>query len=420
MSIAIDVDRLSKRYLLGEREAYGALRDTLARALRAPLRWINGRAARASAVRESIWALENVSFDIRQGEIIGVVGRNGSGKSTLLKILSRITEPTSGRAEIRGRVGSLLEVGTGFHPELTGRENVFVNGAILGMRRAEIRRKFDEIVSFSGIEQFIDTPVKHYSSGMQMRLAFSVAAHLQPQILLIDEVLAVGDAAFQRKCLGKMDDVSRDGRTVVFVSHQMNQLRRLCGRCLWLDSGRVVNMGPTAELLNRYEASFMEASSSPADVQRSPGARFLGWTLGTSHQPRNTIQGFEPVTVRFFLRIDRPIQSGHHGIALFNRDSQVVWGTANDDLSFSPGTYELVYHLPLQLKPGSYRWQVSLFESGKFIDGVDLVPELSIETPPLGHRLDEYSGFLNLPYTFDVRRTDLSEQDLALRSGTSG
>src|SRR6185436_16930178 len=221
----IKVENLSKQYRIGaHREPYGSLRESLARAAKAPFK----RLRNGQPKHNTIWALKDVSFEVLPGEVIGIIGRNGAGKTTLLKILSRITEPTTGRARVRGRVGSLLEVGTGFHPELSGRENVFVNGAILGMTRREIAAKFDEIVAFSGVERFIDTPVKHYSSGMQMRLAFAVAAHLEPHILLVDEVLAVGDAAFQQKCLGKMQEVHRRGRTVLLVSHQMNQLRRLC------------------------------------------------------------------------------------------------------------------------------------------------------------------------------------------------
>ncbi|MGC8960577.1 MAG: ABC transporter ATP-binding protein, partial [Chloroflexia bacterium] len=242
--VAIRVEGLSKRYRIGQREPYRALRDVLARGLAAPFR------ATASVFRRSgpngngirgenyIWALKDVSFEVKRGEVVGVIGRNGAGKTTLLKILSRITEPTEGYAEIHGRVGSLLEVGTGFHPELTGRENIYLNGAILGMKKAEIDKKFDEIVAFAEVEKFIDTPVKRYSSGMYVRLAFAVAAHLEPEILLVDEVLAVGDAAFQKKCLGKMGDVAKGGRTVLFVSHQMNSIRKLCDRCIWLDAGR--------------------------------------------------------------------------------------------------------------------------------------------------------------------------------------
>src|SRR5215475_10080936 len=227
----IHAERLSKRYRINEHERYHALRDVVARAFRSPLSSLR------RSHHETFWALEEVSLDVREGEVLGLIGRNGAGKTTLLKILSRITRPTSGWAEIRGRVGSLLEVGTGFHPELTGRENTFLSGAILGMSKREIERKFDEIVAFAELEKFIDTPVKHYSSGMYVRLAFAVAAHLEPEILLVDEVLAVGDINFQKKCLGKMGQVSNEGRTVVLVSHQMNQMRRLCDRVVWVDGG---------------------------------------------------------------------------------------------------------------------------------------------------------------------------------------
>jgi len=223
---AVQAEGVSKRYRLGERESYRALRDVLGGALTAPMR----RTRQPTRQRAEIWALDGVSFVLERGEVLGLIGANGAGKSTLLKVLSRITEPTKGRVVLRGRVGSLLEVGTGFHPELTGRENILLNGTILGMRRAEITRRFDEIVEFAGVEKFLDTPVKRYSSGMQVRLGFAVAAHLEPEILLVDEVLAVGDAEFQQKCLGKMRDVTREGRTVVFVSHNLAAVRALCSR----------------------------------------------------------------------------------------------------------------------------------------------------------------------------------------------
>ena len=337
MGIAIRADGLAKRYRIGGRGvAYGTLRDAFSAGITAPARWMAGR--RGSRALPAIDALADISFEIGEGEIVGIVGRNGSGKSTLLKILSRITEPSAGRAEVRGRVGSLLEVGTGFHPELTGRENVYVNGAILGMKRAEIQRKFDEIVTFADVEAFIDTPVKRYSSGMQMRLAFSVAAHLEPDILLIDEVLAVGDAGFQKKCLGKMDEVRRHGRTIVLVSHQMNQVRRLCSRGLWLDRGRLRAAGPAADVTNRYEASFMETPTAEEEA-RSAGAAFLDWTLGAGGPKACTLSTFGPVTVRFALRVDRPIRRGHHGLALYDHENRVVWGASRDQLDLDPGQY---------------------------------------------------------------------------------
>jgi lipopolysaccharide transport system ATP-binding protein len=257
--IAIRVEGLSKRYrIVAAQQRHDTLRDQIADAFTVPFRRI-AAAARGQpfAVRgqdETIWALKNVSFEVKRGEVVGIIGRNGAGKTTLLKILSRITEPTEGYADIHGRVGSLLEVGTGFHPELTGRENIYLNGAILGMKRAEIERKFDEIVAFSEVEKFIDTPVKHYSSGMHVRLAFAVAAHLEPEILLVDEVLAVGDAAFQKKCLGKMGDVAREGRTVLFVSHNMAAIRQLCETGILLRSGAMAYYGDVSECVATYLA----------------------------------------------------------------------------------------------------------------------------------------------------------------------
>jgi lipopolysaccharide transport system ATP-binding protein len=247
--VAIRVDHLSKRYKLGEREPYKSLREVLAKAARVPFKRLNGKVSENPG---TIWALDDVSFEVKQGEAVGIIGRNGAGKSTLLKVLSRITKPTIGRADIYGRVGSLLEVGTGFHPELTGRENIYLNGAILGMKRQEIQRKFDEIVDFAEIEQFLDTPVKRYSSGMYVRLAFAVAAHLEPEILLVDEVLAVGDADFQKKCLGKMDDVAKEGKTVLFVSHNMGAVQRLCKNGLLINKGKLSFNGDIDKVVQNY------------------------------------------------------------------------------------------------------------------------------------------------------------------------
>src|SRR2546429_1572798 len=253
-NIVIRAEDLSKRYRIGERERYLALRDVVTRAFSIPSRLLRSRTPSSpNGDHSHIWALKDVSFEISQGEVVGMIGRNGAGKSTLLKILARVTKPTGGSAEIRGRMGTLLEVGTGFHPELTGRENTFLSGAILGMSKTEIHRKFDEIVAFAEVEKFIDTPLKHYSSGMQMRLAFAVAAHVEPEILLVDEVLAVGDLAFQKKCLGKMGEVARGGRTILFVTHQMNQIRRLCERELWIHGGNLRAEGEPGRVANMYE-----------------------------------------------------------------------------------------------------------------------------------------------------------------------
>jgi lipopolysaccharide transport system ATP-binding protein len=260
----ITVIGLGKRYVLSHQTRADTLRDTLARKVRG----LFGGGAGAEA--EEFWALRDVSFEVKQGDVVGIIGRNGAGKSTLLKLLSRITEPTTGRAVIRGRIASLLEVGTGFHPELSGRENIYLNGAILGMTRAEITRKFDEIVAFAEVERFLDTQVKHYSSGMYVRLAFAVAAHLEPEILIVDEVLAVGDAQFQKKCLGKMGEVARNsGRTVLFVSHNTAALQAICRTGLWLQQGRVVQHGPIGECLSAYLASGNESAAfTPANASK--------------------------------------------------------------------------------------------------------------------------------------------------------
>ena len=263
MQPAIRVENISKRYQIGinQNDGYRTFREAIVSAVSTPWHRVNRFARRVGSDGSSLacnesggdfWALKDVSFEIEAGEVVGIIGRNGAGKSTLLKILSRITEPTSGRGEFRGRIGSLLEVGTGFHPELTGRENIYLNGSILGMSRREIDRRFDEIVEFAEVDRFLETPVKRYSSGMYVRLAFAVAAHLEPEILLVDEVLAVGDAQFQRKCLGKMDDIAQGGRTVLFVSHQMSAVQRLCKKCLFLEKGQLKSFGPKEEIISQY------------------------------------------------------------------------------------------------------------------------------------------------------------------------
>lgn len=271
MTIAISVTNLSKRYRIsrGGQRGYHTLRDEIASGFQRFM----GRAAAPRPTTEEFWAVEQVSFEVKTGERLGIIGRNGAGKSTLLKMLSKIVEPTTGRIEIRGRLSSLLEVGTGFHPELTGRENVFLNGAILGMPRDETLRKFDEIVAFAGVDRFIDTPVKHYSSGMYMRLAFAVAANLDPDILLIDEVLAVGDLAFQQKCLGKIETITNEGRTVLFVSHNLGSISSLCTSAMLMDAGRITAIGNVAEVTMKY---YRDGASSPAAFDLSDGSRYVG------------------------------------------------------------------------------------------------------------------------------------------------
>ena len=396
----IHAESLSKRYRRGALQQTTLLRDHLSRALKSPL----------SVFRrpkdETFWALKDVSLDVREGEVLGLIGRNGAGKTTLLKILSRITRPTQGWAEIHGRVGSLLEVGTGFHPELTGRENTFLSGAILGMSRSEITRKFDEIVAFAELEKFIDTPVKHYSSGMYVRLAFAVAAHLEPEILLVDEVLAVGDINFQKKCLGKMGDVARAGRTVVLVSHQLNQIRRLCHRVIWIDDGHVRQNGPTHEVTSAYESAMARGETNGHSQERGSSikGRFLRWEIS---QPRgdgpHILNGLGPVTVKFTADIRQPIKMGHYGVALRNHEQQVIWAWAVQPLRLEIGERELSHTFPmLPLRPGPYTWLAALYEEGDLVDWWDCVPEMIVATEVHQHPQEEWNAILNIPSRFEV------------------
>jgi lipopolysaccharide transport system ATP-binding protein len=396
----IHAEGLGKEYRRGL-QADSGLRHALEDFVRSPL------ASLRRKKEETFWALKDVSLEVREGEVLGLIGRNGAGKTTLLKILSRITRPTTGWAEIRGRVGSLLEVGTGFHPELTGRENTFLSGAILGMGKAEIRRKFDEIVAFAELEKFIDTPVKHYSSGMYVRLAFAVAAHLEPEILLVDEVLAVGDINFQKKCLGKMGDVARAGRTVVLVSHQLNQIRRLCHRVVWIDAASIRKDGSPEAVVNAYEAAMSKSEGAPVGSRTGDHARgyFTGWEIVN---PENTsphsLDVVGPVTVRFTLKLHERIGHGVHGIALYNADRQLLWGWAAFQLSLDAGAHDFIYDFPLlPLKPGIYTWRVSFWDREELIDMGDLAPEFHVVTQSFQHPRDEWNGLLNLPSGFTVR-----------------
>jgi homopolymeric O-antigen transport system ATP-binding protein len=399
---AIHAKALGKRYPIGRRPRYLALRDRLGGFLRASAHLLNQGSNGIARQRKEIWALRDVTFQIQPGEVVGVIGRNGAGKTTLLKILSRVTEPSVGWADIRGTLGSLLEVGTGFHPELTGRENIFLNGAILGMGRREIARKFDEIVAFADVAEFLDTPLKHYSTGMQTRLAFAVAAHFEPEILLVDEVLAVGDLAFQKKCLGKMDEAARDGRTVVLVSHQMNQIRRLCTRTIWVDAGRLRMDGATAKVVSGYESAMSRGDLGERKESRESAAktRFLAWHLDcpAAETPnRHLLDSLGEVAVRFELRLTEPLRRGHHGVALFSADRELIWGKAVNGLNLEPGLHRISYTFPcLPLRPGPYFWRVSLWQDHELLDSWDCLPEMIVATPNFQHALDEWNGVLNL------------------------
>jgi len=325
---ALRVDGLAKRYRVGALLARGNnLREVVTERLKATARRIASRKARQErSAAQEFWALRDVSFELQTGEVLGLVGQNGAGKSTLLKILSRITEPTAGRVELFGRVASLLEVGTGFHPELTGRENIYLNGTILGMRKREIDRKFDEIVAFSEVERFLETPVKRYSSGMYVRLAFAVAAHLEPEILLVDEVLSVGDAAFQKKCLGKMDDIAHEGRTVLFVSHNMAAVERLCTRALLLDRGRAVLSGAPREVIARYLSGEMRPRYEAAVRTGRPqllSAELRDAAGGPLARPRTT----DPFVIRMTYALPPGAAGTRIGIGLLSPDGVAVFSS---------------------------------------------------------------------------------------------
>jgi lipopolysaccharide transport system ATP-binding protein len=391
MGTAIEVMDLGKEYAIGRTAGYETLRESLSRAVGSVGRKVTGRGARSTQT-ERMWALQDVSFSIQEGDVVGVVGANGAGKSTLLKILSRITEPTTGMARIRGRVGSLLEVGTGFHPELTGRENIQLNGAILGMRRSEIDRRFDEIVAFAEVERFLDTAVKHYSDGMYLRLAFAVAAHLEPDIMLVDEVLAVGDARFQRKCLGKMADIAeREGRTVLVVTHNMGMIQRLCRESILLERGQLVAQGPTADIVARYlgDGTGPASPGRTIDVSAAPRrgtgeARFVS----VSYSSLSEAAGFQPYPdgpLEFRFEIDTDdarvapsfgvVFSDRYGAKLVNADIL----TTGRELELEPGRNTVILRIDaLHLNPGVY--DVALWIGDTVGVGYDLVdPAFSVD-----------------------------------------
>ncbi|HXE52456.1 MAG TPA: ABC transporter ATP-binding protein, partial [Tepidisphaeraceae bacterium] len=362
-------------------DQHQTFRDTLASWATAPLRRLREQNAPGENYNDAFWALRDVNFEVNRGEVVGLVGRNGAGKSTLLKLLSRITEPTEGRAVLRGRVASLLEVGTGFHPELTGRENIYLNGSILGMTRHEIRRKFDEIVAFSEIEQFLDTPVKRYSSGMYVRLAFAVAAHLEPEILIVDEVLAVGDARFQKRCLGKMKEVSSGhGRTVLFVSHNMQAVSTLTSRCIMLKHGKIEAAGPTADVISRY---LQDGAAAPDLIYSAPASnespRITRMELRTS-EPNNIQVNGKPMQVIVEVSTPRPIDTARLSFHFCNDlgDGMVHFWAHDPEYPMcrEPGTWRLVCQIPkLRLFMGNYSVRATLkeFYGGREFDSIESV-----------------------------------------------
>jgi lipopolysaccharide transport system ATP-binding protein len=413
----IQVDRLSKRYRLGaRRRSYRTLRDTLAGALAgaatAPARWLQRRGKGEGA--GTFWALQDVSFELRSGQVLGLIGANGAGKSTLLKILSRITEPTAGRAVLRGRVGSLLEVGTGFHGELSGRENIFLNGAILGMKRSEIARQFDRIVAFAEVEAFVDTAVKHYSSGMYLRLAFAVAAHLEPEILLVDEVLAVGDAVFQKRCLGKIGEVAQEGRTVIFVSHNLSAVERLCDSALLLDHGRVAFQGPTPDAIERYLQAGPGADGMLAEASRRPGrgrVRFTRIRVLCDGRPAAHLASGARVELFLDYESTEPIRGARIRAAWMNLLGDTLFVCLNDAAGYPipelPGPSGTVrIEIPdLPLNTGTYRLGVLIKSGRELEDSVSDAAELTVTGGDFfgtGAPWPADSGPLLVPHSFEV------------------
>lgn len=408
----ITVENLGKCYRLQHqsRERYTALRDVITNRVKS-LFGPPTSDLRPPTSEEDFWALKDVSFEIKQGEVVGIIGRNGAGKSTLLKILSRITEPTKGRVTLRGRVASLLEVGTGFHPELTGRENIFLNGAILGMARAEIRAKFDEIVAFAEVEKFLDTPVKRYSSGMYVRLAFAVAAHLEPEILVVDEVLAVGDAEFQKKCLGKMQAVSRTGRTVLFVSHNTGMIKSLCGLAILLEAGNIKVTGQPDEVVDQYlahlapEAQFRHSSTSEAYV--------VGCVLLNSKgKPAGVVFTNEPLRVAIQYRNRRSIKGVRLGFNICSADGTIIATCSPEDEGSTTCTGEGLHEAVAQLGPnlllrGAYQINVGLWNraDGSVIDEVKGIIHFTAEAAKeRAYRVDNHRpGLIQLPVIWTVR-----------------
>lgn len=366
----IEVKNLSKKYnIVHQRGGYVTLRDVLANIARRPVRFVKHKAHEVigSSTREEFWALRDINFEVNTGEVIGIIGKNGAGKSTLLKILTRITPPTEGEARIRGRTASLLEVGTGFHPELTGRENIFLNGAILGMLRRDIIKNFDAIVAFAGVEQFLDTPVKYYSSGMYVRLAFSVAAHIEPDILLVDEVLAVGDAEFQKKCLGKMEEVTRtEGRTILFVSHNMSAVMNLCTKTILLEKGKIVEIGETSKVIDRYLSNakmnaVIDFPQDPAkEIQISRVSIF-----NAEGEPSARVPISQTCTIAVEFEAREQVDGALLSLLIYANGEILLWSSESDKTAeltnYAPGRYRTTITLPaFLLNVGTYFFDVRL------------------------------------------------------------
>jgi len=416
MSTVINVNNLGKRYLIShqQREDHSSMRDMLSSrmfALRNKLIHPFTRSQSSIPVSEDFWALSRVSFEVKQGERIGIIGRNGAGKSTLLKILSRITEPTTGSVRIKGRVASLLEVGTGFHPELTGRENIYLNGAILGMSRKEIRKKFDQIVDFSEIEKFLDTPVKRYSSGMYVRLAFAVAAHLEPEILIVDEVLAVGDAAFQKKCLGKMEEVGNEGRTVLFVSHNMNALQTLCNRSILLNCGSVADDGETGTVVGAYLQDNARSMLQQTwdDVNSAPGndkVRLRAVRIVPKSEGENTaFTVATPLTVEFVLQNNVPEVQLNYSMHIYTLDGTCVLNSVSQPFVVKRCQVKGACHIPANfLNAETYRVKIMVvqYQSLPLFEHRDALTFEIHDVEREGAWYGKWAGVVRPNFTWDI------------------
>jgi len=406
---SVEIQRLSKQYRLGRTQHHQMLRERLVEMIKRPFGGMKET--------ESIWALRDVSFDADEGEVIGIVGRNGAGKSTLLKILSRITYPTSGEVKVNGRVASLLEVGTGFHEELTGRENIYLNGSILGMRKREVEERFDAIVNFSGVTQFIDTPIKHYSSGMRLRLGFAVAAHLEPDVLIVDEVLAVGDAGFQKKCIQAMEGLRNIGRTVLFVSHNLAAVENLCSRGIWIDSGKIQMDGGAKEVIMAYMGSFAGEQVSGSDLsetQNRSGNGAIRYTrleyLSPDGTPCSIIRSGDALVLRFHYHSEKTVRDPSFGFRLFTEMGTLITETNHllhgihiPKVEPGDGNVELEID-SLNLVPGRYSLSLWIAGEGTVCDG-DVRASLEVEIADVygsGKMLDSRHGLVYFPQRWKV------------------
>ena len=413
MSVSISVDKISKMYRLGQANQDTMIRERLVNLLKHPF-------AKKQETAEILWALRNVSFSINEGEVVGIIGRNGAGKSTLLKVLSGITYPTSGQVKVRGRVASLLEVGTGFHEELTGRENIYLNGSILGMKKREVETKMNAIIEFAGVERFIDTPIKRYSSGMRLRLGFAVAAHLDPDVLIIDEVLAVGDAGFQKKCLAVMEDLRKGGRTVLFVSHNMAAVENLCSRGIWIDGGRVRQDGPTHDIIRSYMSTFADTQQTSSDltqVESRHGTGEIRYTgmafLSPDGQPQPLTRSGDSIRLRFFYHANKPIPYPSFGFRLYTDMGTLVtdtstWHHSLDIPEIAPGDGYLDLDIDfLNLLPGHFDFSLWITGVGGVVhDAVEHCNRLEVELANVyrsGKNIDGRSGIVFFPQKWNLQ-----------------